>query len=1671
MAHIHYKFSSKLSYDTVVFDGPNISLTDLKKQIMGREKLRAGDCDLQIINAQTKEEFTEDDGHIPKGSSVIVRRIPMIGGKSSSNSKTNHKERSDVQIPNAFGSLRTASDSSSTRALSFFSKMQLANLAESDVSEEDKIKVMMNQSSCDMMKMNSKLCPVLPENYACYRCGTTGHHIRNCPVSVDKNFEAPPRIKKSTGIPRSFMVEVDDPNIKGVMLTSCGRYAIPAIDAEAYAVGKKEKPPFLPQEQPKCEEKEEPLPDELLCLICRDLLCDAVVIPCCANSYCDDCIRTSLLESENHLCPTCGQSDVSPDTLIANKFLRQAVNNFKKERSCSKGQINMCVTSQSQNTTSKPNPVPIATPSSVQNKIKKPLQSPCTEQESPENKPKLEKSPPSSQSIDCSPTIPESNPFETSSEKPSSQTEQSQAMITNSEELETTEDKSEAIAPSDLVSGESSPVAPSELIPQVLRLNVGETHNHKSSVPTEVPLSAQKKFAGGTEQLQPVCMNQIQSTLDSATRLSGSSTSRDSTCSISNYPAGSLTESSLEQRKTSTSSSSYTSLPATPSPLFPSPPFHTFVPTHHPLTSYLPGYPPTTPAWKLPIPPGTPIPSLCSSSPTPSIPVLISEEWYRLQRNKKERSPHKRSVPHSASKSSKSKSSRSYSGSSSRSGSRSRSRHCSPFSNQKAFHNHSNPSRSFGYKRPRSPTPSSSSSPPSSSNCRSKSSSDHSRMSHHHSKRSALSSHGSKRRGERSSREKRKSLGSKALNDRRCLELERQHYLLWKREYQEWYNKYISSYISQFHQLPFPPPPPPPPPPYTQDSYYLKQEGDAVRKGDRSPTSEDSSRSPPSHSSNDHHSPIRHPSGDSCSSKAHDCHSSPAHSSNDQPSMSLEIEVQPKDHLEEGNEKNRNLTHSSPKSSEKVNLQETITGDNLQTKKKDEDCSAFKKEPKKKKSEKSPSSDSSGSINVLRQDKRRRITEPSSCKDDPKVKHTSVKPLLKPDECLDKVKDKRKEETNLKRERGSKKVKNSEKKHKVQPITDTDRLDTKVHPYPEGSKTHDSKSERDRKRKKQDEERNSKDRDILSKTKSGKCLQPKSAEKPKSVHRESLKPSGRGTQSTKKESPAAPLTKQDIWEGGVKMISQKKISININLDGKKKDDKIEEGSSSLGICTEEGVEFAFTEEKLEKENKKTEVNEKEEPNSGPLLLERPSLFQEIRESDINAVDMEIEIPRKDGEDQREEGDMDLWHCALKELKDSKETGKEEEAVREDDGCRGPKLLHTQVDRGSVGRENKDGTQKEEADSLSSQRSKTKKPLDEQNDTSEHSSVYGWRQERTARGKLLEEEPNACAEVTQHEPTLVPRIKWEKKEKDSDKSEKRAGQPPETRTDTESVGDNKQKSLRSTERGRDGIRVTVEGRGQEKRKNSASSGRFSAVAPSGGSEQERDKGRIREQERREQEISKQRLKDEERKRDPEVLLSKRNMSSSHSSSHFSVSKDGERKGLSRESVQSYFHSRTSSRSTFMPDQHSAKRHREEFLDFESKDKNSLFDYNYHYPTGDYSYKDRPLGAQHSPPTYSHHRDRGTHSYGPPAGSYRSFTDWELMQSKSRDESRVQKGEKPGKEKNALDRNRERENPEAVGGRGGGSWKEENPQRLEERRRSSSSSSSSVRSSASRRSSRD
>ncbi|PRD32713.1 UNVERIFIED_CONTAM: Rbbp6 [Trichonephila clavipes] len=120
----------------------------------------------------------------------------------------------------------------------------------------------------------------LPPSYTCFRCGKQGHWIKNCPTNN-------PDVKRSTGIPRSFMVPVDGPEHKGALLTSSGDYAVPLIDHQAYKEVKKEKPPFVPQEDPIAEPEAE-VPEELLCMFCKDLLQDAVLIPCCGNSFCDE---------------------------------------------------------------------------------------------------------------------------------------------------------------------------------------------------------------------------------------------------------------------------------------------------------------------------------------------------------------------------------------------------------------------------------------------------------------------------------------------------------------------------------------------------------------------------------------------------------------------------------------------------------------------------------------------------------------------------------------------------------------------------------------------------------------------------------------------------------------------------------------------------------------------------------------------------------------------------------------------------------------------------------------------------------------------------------------------------------------------------------------------------------------------------------------------------------------------------------------------------------------------------------------------------------------------------------------------------------------------------------------------------------------------------------------
>ena len=91
----------------------------------------------------------------------------------------------------------------------------------------------------------------LPPSYVCYRCGQKGespgfvmsisvhvlpgHWIQDCPTNSDREFDNKPRIKRTTGIPRSFLKAVENPNkgeiTQGVMVTPEGGYVVAQPDS------------------------------------------------------------------------------------------------------------------------------------------------------------------------------------------------------------------------------------------------------------------------------------------------------------------------------------------------------------------------------------------------------------------------------------------------------------------------------------------------------------------------------------------------------------------------------------------------------------------------------------------------------------------------------------------------------------------------------------------------------------------------------------------------------------------------------------------------------------------------------------------------------------------------------------------------------------------------------------------------------------------------------------------------------------------------------------------------------------------------------------------------------------------------------------------------------------------------------------------------------------------------------------------------------------------------------------------------------------------------------------------------------------------------------------------------------------------------------------------------
>ncbi|KAK3765647.1 hypothetical protein RRG08_063684 [Elysia crispata] len=317
MSCIHYKFKSSLDYNSVTFDGLHLSLSDLKKAISHQKRLKPGEFDLEITNAQTGDVYKKGDELIAKNTSVIVSRVPVTRTTASSTQKSWEAFKQEC-----------AKVKEKERQMQLEKLKQSTDISVTSASEIDKIKAVIDQSTKGFEPSNFVGRTGVPnEHYICKRCNQKGHFVGNCPNVPPEDRVVEPRYKRTTGIPSTMLTIVDDPLHPGALLTTMGQFAVPTVDVLGYQEVKKEKPPFLPgDKQPEPEKKK--IPQELLCHICEDLCVDAAIAPCCGTSFCDECLREELLESEDHQCPSCKETNVSPDRIVANRSMRMAVNNF-----------------------------------------------------------------------------------------------------------------------------------------------------------------------------------------------------------------------------------------------------------------------------------------------------------------------------------------------------------------------------------------------------------------------------------------------------------------------------------------------------------------------------------------------------------------------------------------------------------------------------------------------------------------------------------------------------------------------------------------------------------------------------------------------------------------------------------------------------------------------------------------------------------------------------------------------------------------------------------------------------------------------------------------------------------------------------------------------------------------------------------------------------------------------------------------------------------------------------------------------------------------------------------------------------------------------------------------------------------------------------------------------
>lgn len=354
---VYFKFRNDKEPSLITFDGTSITVFDLKRDIIQARALGDGtDFDLILSNEDTKEEYDDDTTMIPRATTVVARRAPAskpghgkaaryVSGKMPVTSRHNARTETPLSKPAAPGSAPAGKEPQTEEE-------KIAAMFQNSANQWEQQKQQMATQKAVRPGFKPKPSNVPehepPVGYVCYRCHQKGHWIQACPTNDDPNFENKPRIKRTTGIPRSFLKTVEKPTAlandgltddtkqpAGVMINAEGEYVIAEPDKASWEQYQAKAKASQAQQEAAAKGSQELRDRGLECPLDMRMFVDPKKTPCCGHTYCNDCIENALLDSD-FVCPNCSKSGVLLDDLVTDDDMAKRIREYEEEKSKAK---------------------------------------------------------------------------------------------------------------------------------------------------------------------------------------------------------------------------------------------------------------------------------------------------------------------------------------------------------------------------------------------------------------------------------------------------------------------------------------------------------------------------------------------------------------------------------------------------------------------------------------------------------------------------------------------------------------------------------------------------------------------------------------------------------------------------------------------------------------------------------------------------------------------------------------------------------------------------------------------------------------------------------------------------------------------------------------------------------------------------------------------------------------------------------------------------------------------------------------------------------------------------------------------------------------------------------------------------------------------------------------